>query len=83
MEVSAVEKQLLCLPLLFGGLGVFNLVVMSDNCYDSLVCSTLLLCESILGGATDELDAHVETVQSAKALIDSIRKTSMLLFLIS
>ena len=36
-----------------------------DICYDSSVFSILLLRESVLGHATFELDAHVETVQSA------------------
>ena len=58
MEVSAIERQLFCLPLQFG---VFNPVIISDNCYDLSVCSTLLFHESILGHATFELDAHVET----------------------
>ena len=61
MVVSAIERQLFCLPLQFGGLGVFNPVIMSDNCYDLSVCSTLLFHESILGHAVFELDAHVET----------------------
>ena len=34
--------------------------------YDSFVRSTMLLRHSILGRVTFELDAHVETVQSAK-----------------
>ena len=66
VEVSAIERQLFSLPLQFGGLGVFNPVTMSDYCYDSSVRSTLLLRKSILGSATFEFDAHVETVQSAR-----------------
>ena len=61
-----IERQLFSLSLQFGGLGIFNPVAMSDYCYDSSVCSTLLLHKSILGSDTFELDAHVETVQSTK-----------------
>ena len=43
-------------------------MAMYGFCYDSSVRSTLLLRNSILGSATFELDAHVETVQSAKPL---------------
>jgi len=64
-EVLATERQLFSLPLQFEGLGVFNPMAMYEFCYNSSVCSTLLLCNSILESATFELDAHVETVQSA------------------
>jgi len=66
VEVSSTERQLFSLPLQFGGLGIFNPVAMSDYCYDSSVRSTLLLRKSILGSVTFELDAHIDTVQSAK-----------------
>ena len=40
---------------------------MSAHCYDS-ICSTMLLCKSILGSVTFDLAAHIETVQFAKSL---------------
>ena len=57
IEVSAVERQMLCLSLQFCGQGVFNPVAMFDPCYDSLFRSTLLIRESILGHDVFELDA--------------------------
>ena len=45
---------------------MFNPVAMSAHCYDFSVHSTMLLCKSILGGMTFELDVHIETVSSAK-----------------
>ena len=67
VEVSAAVRQLFSLPFQFGGLvGMFNPVAMSAHCYDSSVHSTMPLRKSILGGMTFELDAHIETVSSAK-----------------
>ena len=47
---------------------------MKKHCYDSSVRSTLLLHESILGCATFELDAHVETVQFARSFVQQHKK---------
>ena len=82
VEVSSTERQLFSLPLQFGGLGIFNPVVMLTIVMTS-VRSTLLLCKSILGSVTFELDAHIDSIQSAKLLIDNISLIIILLFLIS
>ena len=50
------------------GIGVSNPVIMANVCFDSSVCSTSFLRDSILGSATFELDAHISSIWSARQL---------------
>jgi len=67
VEVSATEKQLFSLPLQFGGLDVFNLMAMYGFAMTlQFVPPCCFVILHILESATFKLDAHVESVQSAK-----------------
>ena len=66
VEISTAEHNPFALPLRFGGLGVSNPVLIAPSLLDSSVHSTVTLVHSIVGATTFELDAHLETVSSAR-----------------
>ena len=66
VEVSSVERQIFALPLRYGGLGITNLVTVTDYCYESSLCTTAFLQSSILGQVEFELDTLISSVFSNK-----------------
>jgi len=66
VELSAVERDLLALPLRFGGLGVGNPVSMAAGLFDASVRGTVALVQSIVSAVSFELDAHLETMFEAR-----------------
>ena len=66
VEISAVERDLFSLPLRMGDLAVVNPVTAAPQFYDSSLSSTASLVKFIIGVATFELDAHIETVSLSR-----------------
>ena len=66
MEISTTVCDFFALPLHFGRLGVGNPVSMASCLFGSSVCGTVRVVHSIVGAATFELDAHLETVSQAR-----------------
>jgi len=62
MEISTVE----CNLLQFSGLGVSNPFSLAPCLFDFSVHGTVTLVHSIVGAATFELDAHLESVSDAR-----------------
>jgi len=66
VEISTAECDLFALSLHFGGLRVGNPVSIASCLFDSSVRGTVTIVHSIVGAATFELDAHLETVSQAR-----------------
>ena len=73
-------RQLFCLPLQFGGLGVFSPVIFATTRQFSLFCYFVNLFWVMLLLSWMHM---LRLFSLPRALVDSIRKTCVLLFLIS